>query len=234
MANIFSELVEDDILQAEIFEDLNPTPVASGLVVTQLSSLSTGSDDTQYTTVPAYLPAADALMVADIVSRSQSGSPESPSQLTGNGLTWDLVDFIDLGSDRRLSRYRSMGGSPSLGALTIDFPGTQTAIIVNVHQVSGVNTSGVNGSGAVGLTSKISGNGDTMSLALSPPIDGSIVSFASSGGVLTSDPDFCPVNMDSLLVLAMNVDFDQGTQLTYTGNLVSGDFAGIMTEIIKA
>jgi hypothetical protein len=92
------------------------------------------------------------VLVAIASSRGSSGG-EAPSSVTGCGLTWEKVDervgFIGGSTPRTLTLWRSMGASPSTGALTINFTNAMTACSWVISHHDGVDTSGTNGSGAI-------------------------------------------------------------------------------------
>jgi hypothetical protein len=109
-----------------------------------------------------------------MVKNSSSTDPTDPSSVVGNGLTWVQVDKIvykTTGTSRRtLFVYRSMGASPSSGAITVTFGETESGVIWGVDQFTGADTSGTNGSGAIvqSLTdSDESTTADAMEIALS-------------------------------------------------------------------
>lgn len=97
-------------------------------------------------------PGADKLMLLTVGQRIDSGTPNEPT-VTGNGLTWVAIDtkvYDDSGSQRRVTLFRAMGPSPSAGAITIDFASqSQSHIVWILDEVSGMDTSGTNGSGAI-------------------------------------------------------------------------------------
>ncbi len=69
--------------------------------------------------------------------------------VTGNGITYDLVNTINSGN-RRLSVLRGMSAAPSAGAVTLDFGATSVASVGwSITEFCGVNQTGVNGAGAV-------------------------------------------------------------------------------------
>lgn len=102
----------------------------------------------------SYTPSANQLVLCIVESRTAITVDPTQPTLTGNGLTWVVVAtivFDDTSSSRkRITVFRSMGASPTTGAVTADFAAqTQTDVGIVVDQFSGVDTSGTNGSGAV-------------------------------------------------------------------------------------
>src|SRR5205085_3732552 len=96
-------------------------------------------------------PTANRLILATVTSRHASADPNHPT-LSGCGLTWVEVasdNYDNTGSQKRVTVFRAMGASPSTGAVTIDFAGQcQSDCVWTIDQLSGMDTSGTNGSGA--------------------------------------------------------------------------------------
>ncbi len=119
----------------------------AGAVLTTFTSSNTVL--TAFTTA-SVSPAANALVLCFVF-----GGPPVTS-VTGNGLTWELVydgyTPQSAVSPDGLTVYRAMGAAPSAGGITVNMSGVVSAagIIIQVQQYTGVNTSGANGSGAIG------------------------------------------------------------------------------------
>lgn len=176
--------------------DAAPPAGRDTIVASVLTSGSTSTDGVSLITA-SVSPTADCLVLAAIQSAQGSG-PAAPDSVTGNGLTWEQVTTVPFssGSARRQTVLRSMGASPSAGAITFTFPASQSSFSWSILQFCGVNTSGVNGSGAViqsvtataSATTTITG---TLPGALEHP---SNVEVAYTGidinGALSPDPDW--------------------------------------------
>ncbi len=137
------------------------------IVPTLRQASSSSTDGTGFTT-GTYTPTANTLNIIGILS-SHGTTAETPTSVVGCGLTWVLVDELDLGAGtlRRLSVWRAMGSSPSNGALTITFSGTMTSCLWNWVECAAVDTGGFNGSGAVVQTdSENAGAGTTINATL--------------------------------------------------------------------
>jgi len=112
------------------------------------------TDLTSYATA-SVSPAASKLLLLGVDAYIAAGSVQPPQPtVTGNGLTWVLVNGIDFdasGTDRSGTwLFRAMGASPSSGAVTIDFGATTiSASAWSLDEVTGMDTSGTNGSGAI-------------------------------------------------------------------------------------
>lgn len=122
---------------------------------TNLTPATDTVDRTSYTTA-SVSPTANRLILVSVHSYINTGSTNPPQPIvTGNGITYSLVKEQNVdtsGTDRAtMWLFRGMSGSPSSGAITIDFSGvTQSATSWSVNQSSNdVDTTGTNGSGAI-------------------------------------------------------------------------------------
>jgi hypothetical protein len=109
-------------------------------------------------------PSANKLLLLTVVTATVGGAA-TPSSVTGNGLTWVAVNDVAAGNVR-VTVYRSMGASPSAGAVTINYGVAQTNVLWQVAQFSNVNTTGTNGSGAVVQSAVGSANSPTVTATL--------------------------------------------------------------------
>ncbi len=99
-------------------------------------------------------PAPNALILLTVTARTNISVDTNQPTVTGNGLTWVLVNDIlfdtTSSSRKRVSVFRAMGSAPTTGSATIDYGGqAQTNINYSVDQFKGVNTKGTNGSEAI-------------------------------------------------------------------------------------
>ncbi len=116
---------------------------------TKLTSNFTDTDGLTFVTA-SVSPAANRLLLLGFIFSQPTIA--DPTSIVGNGLTWVQVGTIDLtttGPVRRLALYRSMGGSPSSGAITATWASNITAAVWTLIELSNVDTSGTNGSGAI-------------------------------------------------------------------------------------
>lgn len=121
-------------------------------IVTE-AALTSGNSSTDGTSVAtaSFTPTANRLILAAILTR-RSGAVATQPTMTGNSLTWVLVNGGGNGGDNRerVDIFRSMGASPAAGAATWDYGGvTQHSFCWSVAEFAGIDTSGTNGSGAV-------------------------------------------------------------------------------------
>ncbi len=126
--------------------------------------LTTGSDGTNqkvYTT-GSIAPAANALVTLAVLGRRSSGAL-TPTIAGGGISTWTQVASVDydpVGTPAsRLVVFRGMSASPSSGPITITYTSSMSNATWMVSQWTGVDQSGSNGSGAIGQTGSIAGDG---------------------------------------------------------------------------
>ena len=136
------------IFRVLLFSLLLPIGVAHAAISpTNLATNGTNTDATSVATA-SISPSANTLILASIGSEVASGTANEPTA-SGNGLTWVVVATRVQGL-HRITVFRALGASPSADALTFDFAGqTQLTFVWSVIEVSGADTSGANGSGAV-------------------------------------------------------------------------------------
>lgn len=112
-----------------------------------------GSNATSFATA-SWTPSANTLYLASVTTRTGiTANPNIPTA-SGNGLTWVQIATIlyddSSSSRRRVTLFRAMGASPTTGALTFDEGGqTQTDGGWIIDEVTGMDTTGTNGSGAI-------------------------------------------------------------------------------------
>lgn len=96
-------------------------------------------------------PLANELLLCLISIRGGGPPATAVSGVSGNGLTWVMVrEEDDTQNAICATVYRAMGASPSAGAVTVNFNVDPVAVNFQVLRISGVITSGTNGSGAIG------------------------------------------------------------------------------------
>ena len=122
-----------------------------------------------YTTA-TIAPVANRLITVAVLNH-RTPAANSPS-LSGGGMTsWTVVATVDFdtigGALRRLTIFRAMSASPGSGPITITFVGSVSNVQWIVSQWDGVETSGVNGAGAIvqtGSNATNAGNGLAVTL----------------------------------------------------------------------
>lgn len=118
------------------------------IAATTLTDSGSESDTNAYSTA-SVSPTGNALILACVATRGVGGvAGDTPTSVTGNGLTWEEVDS-HITNSVRVSIFRAMGASPSSGAVTFNFSGNQGNATWAIVQVTGVTTGGSNGADAV-------------------------------------------------------------------------------------
>ena len=140
------------------------------------TALTTGNstDDISQFTTAQIQPSGSALVlvfVANLSGPFTDGTLATP-KVSGCGLTWEPVtSVLTSDNDMRLTCLRALGPAPTRGALTIGFgDDVQGTCAWSVFEYTDVNTGGLNGAGAIGLSSSIVGT-DAGLTASAPPID---------------------------------------------------------------
>lgn len=124
------------------------------MAVTSASNLTTGSSNVAGTSwvTASVSPSTNALILVTFVARNGSSVQPTVSSISGLGLTWEKVTSVGVdtsGASRRtLELWRTMG-TPSAGTITITTGESDTGAVWSVDQITGVDTSGSNGSGAI-------------------------------------------------------------------------------------
>lgn len=120
------------------------------------TNLTSGNDTsgTSGATTASVTPGSNRLQLLRVESRTNiTENPNQPTA-TGNSLTWVVINSIVFdsasASRRRVTLFRALGASPSAGTIAIDFGGqNQTHCSWGLDEVTGMDTSGTNGSGAI-------------------------------------------------------------------------------------
>lgn len=98
----------------------------------------------------SWTPGANDLILVWVACRSTV----TVSSVSGNGITFVQVLSDTEGTQAQctLSLWRGMSGSPSTGQITATLSGTANAAVIVAHRISGADTGGTNGSGAIGAS----------------------------------------------------------------------------------
>lgn len=214
------------------------------ITVTAREHASSTTDSTTFTT-GTFTPTANRLQVLDIVA--QRAVAEEPTSVTGCGLTWVKVtpsgtNPVGLGgaTTRYLTRWRALGPSPTNGALTITFANAMTSCAWAWNEVSGMDTSGTNGSGAFVQTVGKASAGNVTTL------DGTLAAFEHANNVhlcvvalnttatVTPDADFAELGDDSEASNPITIETQWAVnQLVCDATFASAN-AGTISSEIKA
>lgn len=116
---------------------------------TVLTASSSTTDAASYATA-SITPTSNALVLAYFISRNtDSADPVEPTA-SGCSLTWVKVHSVNYATNRRITLFRALGASPTSEAVTFDLGAdTQTGALWGIIEITGVDTSGTNGSGAI-------------------------------------------------------------------------------------
>jgi hypothetical protein len=125
------------------------------IAITNIAAATSFSDTgaTSYATA-SWTPVANRLYLASVTTRTGITVDPTVPTASGNGLTWVQVAtalYDDTSSSRRrVTLFRALGASPTTGSLTFDEAGqSQTNACWAVDEVTGMDTTGTNGSGAI-------------------------------------------------------------------------------------
>jgi hypothetical protein len=142
-------------------QGITQTLLTSGVVLTNQNTTTTAS----------IAPAPNTLVTITLLSH-RSTATISPIVTGGGMASWDLVASVDFDTlalpHRRLTIYRAMSANPGSGPITFKFTNQVSNLEWIVSQWDGVETSGVNGAGAIvqtGSDRANSVNGLTVGLA---------------------------------------------------------------------
>lgn len=113
-------------------------------------------------------PAANALILVVVISVN-SVANEDPTSVSGAGLTFTKIASAALSTspNKQLSIYRALDASPSSGAITVTWADANTNKVLSIHEFTGVDTGGTNGSAAVVQFNTGATNGNTLTITLS-------------------------------------------------------------------
>ncbi len=116
------------------------------ITATALTGNSDETDLTVYTTA-SIAPTADNLVL--MLIGGQAGGGSTITSVVGNGLTYTLIDSVELATNRKIYLYRAMASSPSSGTVVITFAQEQVRATWSIAEFANVDTSGTHGSGAI-------------------------------------------------------------------------------------
>lgn len=211
---------------------VSPTLLTSGSAGagTPASSASITPPGSQLIEIDVELRASTNILTANNVT------------VTGCGLTWVQVSEVVI-NDRMIAVFRAMGASPSTGALSLAYGGTGTVLSWTwaTRSWTGVDTSGTNGSGAVGTPGTAStGSGSTLGVTIpGTPATGdvtfAVIMTEDDSLTLTQAAPFLSINhvtgSDTQEMAVWDSGQDQTESWTWTP---STKVAAIIGFIIKA
>jgi hypothetical protein len=157
---------------------------ASTITHTLLTVGNVLTNQNVYTTA-SVAPAPNALVTIAVLSH-RSTATISPTVSGGGMASWGLVASVDFDSlslpHRRLSIYRAMSASPGSGPITFGFTNQVSNLEWIVSQWDGVETSGVNGAGAIGQSASNRADATNgLSVSLAPFDNAANVAYGAFG-----------------------------------------------------
>lgn len=161
-----------------------PTLLASGADTTDGTSFLTAS----------VTPIAGNLTLLCVVA-ADTTAPETPSSVSGCGLTWTLIATQDFVTDnKRIALYRACGTSPTTGQITITYLSTKTIFAYSIVNIPGTAAAPAS-NGSTGIK-QIKGNAAdaatsltlTFTAAFSNPNNGGIAFFVTDANAAVT-PD---------------------------------------------
>src|SRR5262249_48282215 len=152
-------------------------------------------------TTPSESPTPNALQVLSIIQQGNvTNLAGKPTNLVGNGLTWEEIgeSTISTGGNGRVTSFRALGAFPVAGPVAFEFRNPVGGALVNQNRVvfswaefPNADTSGSNGSGAVGEVGVFAGvvssgsSFDVPFLSSPPPDDTVWLAFMSPISMFT-------------------------------------------------
>lgn len=112
------------------------------------------ADGGSASTTASVSPTSNNLLLLSVTSRTGITAEPNQPTVTGLNLTWVVIGTniywdTDSSSRKKTTLFRALG-TVTNGTIAIDFGGqNQTNVIWSLEQVSGIDTSGTNGSGAI-------------------------------------------------------------------------------------
>jgi hypothetical protein len=117
-------------------------------------SVAGGGTTGDTSTLTSWTPASNELILLFVAMRDESITPTA----AGNGITFSQIHKVNnvqnLGA---LTVFRGLDASPSTGQITVTHTGNTDTVSCIATRFSGIDTSGSNGSGAIGNTATDTG-----------------------------------------------------------------------------
>ena len=151
------------------------SPVRATITPANLTNGFDASDLSSYATA-SITPTSDALILPCIVLLD-STSPVTPT-VTGNSITYDFIARADHdtgGQQASAFLFRGLDASPTAGVITINPGAAHEGALWSITEFAGVDTSGINGAGAIEQSAT-----NTGSIASSSTLTVTLASFADA------------------------------------------------------
>lgn len=172
--NILSRAVDDSANLETPSPGVSVT-VASPTISTDVSVSTDGTSASSTIQSPAFSTKGDnELLLAFVTADYGGGTNTTVKSMTGGGLTWTLVVKSN-GQSGDSEIWRAFATSP-IGSATVTATLSQSVVSsITVRAFEGVNTSGTNGSGAIGATTSANGKTGAPSASVTTTQDSSWV-----------------------------------------------------------
>src|SRR3989344_8435541 len=125
---------------------LSIQPVQSAGPITVVQSVSNADSSAQSLTLPSWTPLPNELIIVAVSVRNET----IPVTVTGNDLNFVQIYNIDnvLGMGG-ITLFRAQNPSPSSAQITVSLPGNSQPAVATAIRFSNVDTSGIDGAGAI-------------------------------------------------------------------------------------
>lgn len=119
-------------------------------MITATNLASGGAGTGNNATTASITPTANSLVIVSVQSFLSGGTPPVPT-ISGCSMTWVQIATRQSSSSSNwaITLFRGLSASPTTGALTIAFGGTNNQAQWSVDQFSKTSKAGTNGSGAI-------------------------------------------------------------------------------------
>lgn len=217
------------------------TVIAYADITWALLTASSSTANTASYATASISPAANKPVYLGVVTNQSSGTAPNPT-VTGNGLTWELVDSVDMVNVlRRLSVYRAAGATPSAGAVTIDYGATaQNSACWAIVQATGADLGGTNGSASVvqsdAVNNAVAGTTVAGSLAAFGNAKNQYLAFVSlnTQATVTADPQFTTLGTANIGSSSLTIEVEHAVNQTTCDPTFASAVAAIVSLEIKA
>lgn len=205
------------------------------------------TDGNSTATTASITPSSNNLILLTVISRTAISTDPNQPTATGNSLTYVVekttVYDTTSSSRRRITTFRALGSAPTAGTIAIDFGGqNQTDVLWFIDQVSGIDTSGANGAGAIvqsvaNQVTTITTNSLTVTLAaFGSTANATYGAFADSGFTWTEGSGFTRLarypNSDALDNLSGMTEWKTTNDTSVDGTTTNNsELGGIALEL---
>jgi len=189
-------------------------------------------------TTGSFTPKANVLQVIDVLS-NETTTAETPTSITGCGLTWTLVTggerFLGaLGTTRKLSRWTGVGSAPTAGSLTITFANAMLSVAWSWNAIPGADTVGsVRQTASAGAASGTTINATLSAFENQNNIHLAVVGLSSQATV-TPDADFVELGDDNESASTCTIETEWARGQLACDPTFSAAISGIISSEIRA